>query len=408
MGAPKGGRGHSGGRQLGVPKGGRRQPATEVTAVSPDAAVIWRAARGPVVIALVIVTVAIGIALLTAGGEGGALHPEGVGPTGSRALARIVEAEGVRVELVDTTADAVLAARGGDVTLLVTRSGLLRPSQLDAVAEAGATDLVLVAPADEALAALAPSLHEASAVEVTEREPGCDLAAAEQAGVADLGGTGYRTTDAADRCYDDTLVRVGSGGGTVTVLGSGTPLHNRHLDEDGNAALAMGLLGRHERLVWYVPTPGDPATAGEQRPLAELVPVEWRFGAIQLAVAVVLLALWRARRLGPVVVEPLPVAVRGAETVEGLARLYRRAGARDRAADALRGAASSRIAAMVGSRPEDTAAAVAGRTGRHPDDVRRLLDGASGPSGTDVPADDAALVRLADQLDALEKEVRGT
>ena len=58
-----------------------------------------------------------------------------------------------------------------------------------------------------------------------------------------------------------------------------------------------------------------------------------------------LLALWRARRLGPVVAEPLPVVVRAAETVEGRARLYRRGGARGQAA---RGAARRRPVAGSG------------------------------------------------------------
>lgn len=380
---------------------GRATVTDDGTAVSPTGAALWQAARGPAVIAVLVVTVAIGLALVSRGGDGGALHPEDVGPTGSRALARIIGAEGVRVELVETTAAAVDAMAGGDATLLVTRPAMLLPPQLDAIARAtraagsGGVELVLVAPADDALATFAPSLHEAGSVGVTDREPDCALADA--AGNADLGGSRYLSTDAADRCYDDTLARVDG----VTVVGSGVFLHNRHLDEDGNAALAMRLLGRHDRLVWYVPTSGDPATAGAQRPLSELMPAGWRFGTLQLAVAVVLLALWRARRLGPVVAEPLPVVVRGAETVEGMARLYRRAGARDRAADALRQATVSRIATMIGSTTE-VPDAVAQRTGRDAGEVRRLLD------GTEIPADDAALVRLADRLDALEKEVRRT
>ena len=44
-----------------------------------------------------------------------------------------------------------------------------------------------------------------------------------------------------------------------------------------------------------------------------------------LLVVGVLVALWRGRRFGPVVTEPLPVVVRSAEVVEGHGRLYRRA-----------------------------------------------------------------------------------
>ena len=49
--------------------------------------------------------------------------------------------------------------------------------------------------------------------------------------------------------------------------------------------------------------------------------------------------------------------------------------------------------------PAAVAAALAARTGRSPDGITSLLAG-------DAPADDAALVALADGLDALEREVR--
>ena len=120
-------------------------------------------------------------------------------------------------------------------------------------------------------------------------------------------------------------------------------------------------------------------------------------------IAVGLLMLWRARRLGRVVPEPLPVVVRASETVEGQGRLYRAARARRRAATALRAAALSRMAPRLGIRRDDGTAAmvdaVVTRTRRSPTDVTALLYGAE-------PEDDQALVTLADQLDALEAEVR--
>jgi hypothetical protein len=117
---------------------------------------------------------------------------------------------------------------------------------------------------------------------------------------------------------------------------------------------------------------------------------------------VALLALWRMRRLGPLVTEPLPVVVRACETVEGHGRLYRSRRARDRAAAALREAALGRIVTRLGL-PRDVPADAVGqelayRTGRDPGEIRALLFG-------EVPGDDAALVRLADGLDALEGQV---
>jgi hypothetical protein len=67
----------------------------------------------------------------------------------------------------------------------------------------------------------------------------------------------------------------------------------------------------------------------------------------------------------------------------------------------------------LGADPEPAAlvAAVAGRTGRAPGEVALLLYGAAAPDPpTTHPAssalDDPALVRLADDLDDLDREVR--
>jgi hypothetical protein len=118
----------------------------------------------------------------------------------------------------------------------------------------------------------------------------------------------------------------------------------------------------------------------------------------------VLVAVWRARRLGAVVAEPLPVVVRAAELVEGHGRLYARAGARDRAAASLRGAAINRLGRRLGlprgASPQHVAEAVAPFAGGSAADVAALL---AGPP----PADDAALGRLARELDTLEAALAG-
>ena len=61
-----------------------------------------------------------------------------------------------------------------------------------------------------------------------------------------------------------------------------------------------------------------------------------------------LVALWRGRRIGPLVAEELPVVVRASETVEGRGRLYRSRRARDRAAQALRTATLQRMLPRLG------------------------------------------------------------
>ncbi len=365
-----------------------------MTAVSPDARQLWRTARAPVVIVLVIIAAGVVIALVRGGNTGGALDPRSVSPDGSRALARLLEAQGVRITLAQNTSEVDKALSGGPATVLVTQPGRLRPERIQALRDRAA-ELILVAPPEAAVEAL--GLRVSGKNSVADRAPDCSLPAASAAGVATLGGARFGPSTV-DLCYGGSLAHSG----TVTVFGAATPLTNGSLGRQGNAALSMRLLGQRERLIWYLPSLADPAARPDQRPLLELLPGGWKFGAVQLVIAVGCFALWRARRLGPVVTEPLPVVVRAAETVEGRARLYQRAGAADHAAFALRQATRSRLLPRLGlprdATPDAVVTAAAERTGRPGQAVWELLYGPP-------PRTDADLVRLADALDTLENEL---
>ena len=110
------------------------------------------------------------------------------------------------------------------------------------------------------------------------------------------------------------------------------------------------------------------STGPGSRPITALIPGPVYLVIAELAVALALAALWRMRRFGPLVFEPLPVVVRACETVEGHGRLYRSRRARDRAAAALRAAAVARITSRPGlpqpASPEVICQELAGRTGR--------------------------------------------
>ncbi|HET9138407.1 DUF4350 domain-containing protein [Actinophytocola sp.] len=363
------------------------------TSVSPDVRTVWRAARGPVAILLVIIAAGVGIALARGSATGGDLDPRSVTSGGSRALARLLEAQGVRIELALTAEQAREALdAGGPATLLVTQPGWVAPERV-AELRGRSARLVLVTPPPELLSELGLPVRADGRTAVTDLPPDCRY---DHAGTATMGGDRY--AGPGELCYERSLARLTG----ITLLGTGAPLTNDRLDEQGNAALSMRLLGEHERLVWYVPSLGDTAALPESRPLVDLLPAGWKFGLVQLAIAIGVVALWRARRLGPVVTEPLPVVVRAAETVEGRARLYRRVGAAGHAANALRQASRDRLVGRLGlprdAPPEAVAGAVAGRTGRPAPAVHDLLYGPP-------PAGDAALVRLADDLDVLENEV---
>ena len=374
----------------------------------PSAGDLWRAARGPLAVAAIVLLGALALAAVAGRPGSSRLDPRSADPSGGRAVAEVLRDRGVQVELVTTTAAVRDTARSGD-TLLVVDPGLLVDEQVDAVRAVGA-DLVVIAPI--APEQFAPGVTVGRPTAPGVRQPACALAPARRAGTADAGGLSWvvepRTGVPDDAlCYArdglPSLVQVQGGGRSVTLFGDPAPLRNDRFGEHGNAALALGLLGTNPRLVWYLPSLSDVPASAQQESFYSLVPDGVWWGLVQLAVAVLLVGAWRARRLGPVVVEPLPVVVRAAETVEGRARLYRRGGARDTAAHALRAGVRSRLVPLMGlpvrAEPPAVVDAVASRTRRTAPDVAALLYGAA-------PADDAALVRLADDLDALEREVR--
>jgi hypothetical protein len=382
-------------------------PMGDATSASPDARALWRIGRAPLVILVVFALLAVAIAITQPRGKEGLLDPEGVNPAGAHALAVLLTNHGVDVTKVTSARDAI-PLTGPDTTVLVALSSRVPPAQLRRLVHSD-SDLVVLAPFPAQLGALPIPVHVAGFADDHVREPDCELRAASLAGSALTGGYTYAADPgAAVGCYPhrdgESLVYVPGALRTITLLSTGRGFTNEHLDDDGNAALALNVIGTRPHVVWVVPTlAGLAGSGGGTRTLTDLLPDRLLLGAGQLAVAVLLLALWRARRLGPVVAEPLPVIVRAAETVEGRARLYRAAAARDRAADALRADVRDRLGTALGlprdADPPAVTAALAQRTSREPGQISALLYGAA-------PPDDAALVQLANDLDALDREVR--
>ncbi|HJQ46224.1 MAG TPA: DUF4350 domain-containing protein [Amycolatopsis sp.] len=391
-----------------------------MTTVSPDARRIWRAARAPVVIALVIVFGAVVLVLARGNGQHGELDPGSADPNGSRALATLLRDQGVRivtVRTVDETRQALTASL--DATLLVTDPDVVRPAMLGEL-RGRAAEAVFVAPHQGTLDIALPGATVTGQRSPGVRPPDCTVAAAVAAGTALLGGIEYQAHERGRTCYGGALLQAG----TTTLLGGSEPLTNGQLGQQGNAALAMRLLGRNATLVWYLPAPTDPASGAPRQGLLDLLPKPWLFGAIQLAIAAALFALWRMRRLGPVVSEPLPVVVRAAETTEGRARLYRRSGSRAHAAQTLREATIARLLPVLGLGAGAEPAALQHFAGHShpvgPDERLRdhrssaLLSAIMARCGQDAgpllygpaPEDDASLVRLASDLDRLTREVR--
>jgi Domain of unknown function (DUF4350) len=378
----------------------------EGTSVSPTGRTLWESARRPALVVAFVLLAALFIAWATSGDRTGRLDPDSVSASGSRAVAQLLRAQGVEVVRAEGVAAATQAGPGD--TLLLSAPDLLTVEQANALASTGADLVVVGTGRPDIVEAFARDLSPLPGGPPRDREPACDLPAALRAGSAETGTVAYQVgADALDivACYpvggDPTVVEARTDGHRVLFLGSSWPLENDRLTAAGNASLALGLLGENSRVVWHVPSLTDLPVA-PRATFWQLVPPWLKTALVQVGIAVALLALWRGRRLGPVVAEPLPVVVRAAEATEGRGRMYQRARARDRAAGLLRGAARNRLAPRVGlsrtAEPGALVAAVATRVGRPEIDVHALLLGG-------VPADDRSLVALADDLDALEGQV---
>ncbi|WP_329279381.1 DUF4350 domain-containing protein [Streptomyces sp. NBC_00691] len=393
------------------------RPATSTTSTALSAHRLWTRARGAALVLALILIGGLALATLRSSDAHGSLDPRSADPNGSRAVAELLTSRGVELTLV-TTLDEATAAAGPDTTLLVTTPDLLTPSQqstLHRTMTRSTGRTVLVGAGLPSLGTLAPGVTSSTSTPVENRTPSCTLAEATRAGSVDLGGERYVTDPAAtaDSCYLSdglpTLVRLpGLNTRDTVLLGSPDILHNKRLDQQGNASLALQLLGSRPHLVWYLPSLTDASAADAPdgtTGFLSLIPSGWLWATLQLALAALLAAVWRARRLGPLVTERLPVALRASEATEGRARLYRKANARDRAASVLRTATRTRIAPLLGVPVQDAQSAdrlLPALSARLPEttaDPRHLLFGPA-------PADDATLIRLADQLDALEREVR--
>lgn len=393
----------------------------------------------------------------------GFLSPVATGDDGGSRLAEALRDRGVTVQRETDTLRALLATEPGPATLFVPAPELVHPDTVWALTRLPAgSRLVLVDPSRRALQAadlpLVPTDRRWAAKVVGPDSDGrpCPLPEAGRAGPAAARLQRYAAPPdrsvSLDRCYSAGLVRL-AWTTEIVVIGASDPFRNDRIDEAGNRALATGLLGGRGRVVWldldgpappphfgtgtsgepaWSPTPGgqtewddgtgrdggrgdrsdpddgnssDDSAEGERpsdNPLWTAFPAWFWALLLQLALAALLVVLWRARRLGPPVPEPLPVTVRSAETVLGRARLYQRAGARGPAAQTLRAAALARLLTRLNLPPTTPPAEVAGRVaayaGGTPEQAEELLYG-------DPPTTDQELLELARSLDRVTRTV---
>ena len=382
------------------------QPRTGQSA-DPTIRQRWRRMRVLIGAGVVFVIGAIVVAL-GSGKAGKPLDPQSYTSSGTHALAVLLAQRRVHVlRETDTTTAEEVAVPG--MTLVVVSPQLLSSDELSVIGSSRA-DLVVVGAGLDEIQGLGLPLATQPDDGGTLRSPSCSLRAATVAGSVQLTGGGYTVPNGGQGCYPDSgdgfaLVTFATSGHQVTLLSDGTPLMNSSLGNDGNAALALGLLDTHADVVWLVPPQIASVSSSGNASVESLLPSRLKLAFLQLVIAVIIIAIWRGRRLGRLVPEYLPVVVRQSETVRGRARLYRRSHSLDAAADALRDGTRDRLGHRLGLGPRPLPVAlvqaVAARAGRPGAQVEALLYGST-------PADDLTLMTLAQALTALEQEVLRT
>jgi hypothetical protein len=371
-------------------------------------------ARSPVRRALPWVAVVLGVALVVAvagrgAEEGNPLDPASPGPLGTKGLVEVLRGLGGRV-----TVSAGQPGTGTDTALLL--SDDLTPQRrqglLDWVRRGGT---LVVADPSSGVTRVEPTGSTRFGLLDAEIERRCAVPALRDAErVAAPGGVVFEIPegqgapgnrpDATQACFPRNdgawLLVQPLGGGTVVRLGGASALVNQELGEADNAILLASLLVPVEGTAVQVlqpPLPGG-GTAG----LGDLIAPRVRLALWQLVLAFVLLALWRARRLGRPVAEPQPVQLPGAELVVAVGNLLQRAKGRGQAAglltDDLRRSLAERLGLPPSTPADQVADTVAERTGIPRERVLRTLT-------RSTPRDEAELVALSQAADTIRREV---
>jgi Domain of unknown function (DUF4350) len=372
-------------------------------------------------------------------GDAGTLAPSGTGRHGSSQLAEKLRAAGVGIERVTSSAAAVTAANQGDATVFVPAPDYLTPTFVAELTLSPRTHrIVLVRPGTLARrTATVPAGLRSSRFATATVDPDCDTDYARQAGPAALRRDVYDGASPTTRCYGGSVIGFKSAGHEILFVGATDPFRNDRIAEAGNAALATGLLSEFGRVIWVdvhsleaVPrstatdaNPGLPKPPPYERGdrdrtntgiiLFDAFPVQLWAVMVVLLIGAALLALVRARRLGPPVAEPLPVLVPAAETVTGRGRLYERINAREASLSALRASAIARMARVLdplasaaperelttaGPAAERFVSRIAARSGVPAEVVETVLYGP-------IPDDDASMLAAVAELDQLVSAV---
>ena len=362
----------------------------------------WRRHRTKLLLAAAVV-VAVGAAVLSAGSPttSATYDPDNPSGAGSRATAQVLRDHGVDVRVVRSADELEAADVNGSMTVLVTSAELLGRSTVAQLrTEAAGAQLVVVEPGPGTTRALGAGVLPTSAVPETPVAADCDDPLLTGLSLEVDRALAYPESG----CFgveEGQLVAEPRQG--LVLFGAGDALRNDQVVRGDNAAVVLRLLGHDHQLVWYVPSATD-LVAGDGVSLETLLPAWLRPALLLVLLGAAALVVWRARRLGPLAVEPLPVVLKALETTRNRARLYQRAGAREHAADTLRRATRRRLAAQLAWPDPDDPVLVDQLSARLDRPRRELAELVT--DRAPAPATDRDLITLAGALAALEEEVR--
>ncbi|CAN5553666.1 DUF4350 domain-containing protein [soil metagenome] len=372
-------------------------PGTAASAAGPAARGGWHRHRSTLLIAGFLV-LAVVVLALTSGSpaRSGTYDPDNPDPDGAQALARVLADQGVDLRVVRSADELDGSAVDEQTTVVVTSTDNLGRSTVDRLLARTRGSRVVVVDPSSALLDLLDVAEFTSSLDTGDPIAGdCQDPAFGDLEIDVDSGAALPL----DGCFDDALATSGR----LTLLGAGQLLSNGQVQRADNAAVALRLLGSSDRLVWYVAS-ADDLVADDGVGIGSLLPDWIGPGLFLLLLASLGLVGWRGRRLGPLASEPLPVVVKAIETTRSRGRLYRRSGDQEHAAHALRAATRERAAARLrlGATDERTLIRdVARHVGRPEHEIGALLS-----SANTGPGSDRALITLANDLAALEEEVR--
>jgi hypothetical protein len=338
------------------------------------------------------------------GHHGGApLDPRSTEPAGAKAVVLLARQLGARTTITSE------APGPGTTTALVLRDQLAGSQRAGVERWVAAGGTLVVA---DPLSSFAPSLErrprslfDPSSEGASPSRPRCSLPLLARVGrIESPDALPFRPPPGSVGCFPRgrgfVLVARPVGDGTVIAIGGAGLFANANLDEADNSVLAASVLGARPGAAITVLVPGR--LGGGDKKLLDLVSARVKDGLWQLVIAFGVVVLWRSRRLGPPVLEPLPVDIPGSELVVAVGHLLEEAKRRDQAAAMLRShlrrAVADRLGLAADAPVEAMAAAVGSRTAVPAERAEAVLR-------PDPVPTDADLVALSRAVERIRKEI---